>query len=143
MSITIIPISILLACLQRFDPSIKMDLLCLVSGAAIALYVVETSSSTRNVEVILPICPWACKDNPYPSESIDDASSCHSEGMHSELHCFGTCRGLLSFESCDASSDGFSSRWWSILSSCLPQSGTFLRTVLFLDETVQRALDEV
>ena len=56
-SATLIPISILLGCLYRLDPSIEMDLLWVLSGAGIAVYVFETSSRTRDVEVSLTVCP--------------------------------------------------------------------------------------
>jgi hypothetical protein len=56
-SATLIPVSILLACLVRLDPTGEMDVLWLVSGVAIAMYVFETSSKTRDVEVSLTVCP--------------------------------------------------------------------------------------
>lgn len=54
---TLIPVSILLGGLFRLDPTIEMDLLWFLAGAAIAVYLFETSTKERNVEVSLGICP--------------------------------------------------------------------------------------
>jgi hypothetical protein len=62
---TIIPISILVVCLSYYDPYIEMDLVWVVSGTIIALYIFETSSSTRHVEVIVTICPMGIQRTMY------------------------------------------------------------------------------